>query len=309
MRDSHHPDTDTQRTRTISIHASTWEAAASEHCSLILSTHFNSRLYMRGSNYVNPAMGRDYISIHASTWEAAPAKSFQTHWCVISIHASTWEAASPVSVPIVSPIFQFTPLHERQQFLPLVRQIAFPYFNSRLYMRGSKTDSRNGHRWEFQFTPLHERQPFCPHRRDILSYFNSRLYMRGSGDNVYGWVNREISIHASTWEAATIKSKMYWQSSYFNSRLYMRGSGGYLMRVFVLTFISIHASTWEAAAKIHNFFNKIDTIFYQTLFFYSNFSEGSLFFNSSSIFLINCIFLPAPMSHKKMYESHQRTHF
>ena len=246
---------------------------------------------MRGSNYVNPAMGRDYISIHASTWEAAPAKSFQTHWCVISIHASTWEAAkrvcwwfwflrfqftplherqpgdsdskessfqisihastweaaSPVSVPIVSPIFQFTPLHERQQFLPLVRQIAFPYFNSRLYMRGSKTDSRNGHRWEFQFTPLHERQPFCPHRRDILSYFNSRLYMRGSGDNVYGWVNREISIHASTWEAATIKSKMYWQSSYFNSRLYMRGSGGYLMRVFVLTFISIHASTWEAA--------------------------------------------------------------
>ena len=286
---------------------------------------------MRGSWERYGVRMAELISIHASTWEAADGACIPSQNKKISIHASTWEAASPVSVPIVSPIFQFTPLHERQQFLPLVRQIAFPYFNSRLYMRGSKTDSRNGHRWEFQFTPLHERQPFCPHRRDILSYFNSRLYMRGSGDNVYGWVNREISIHASTWEAATIKSKMYWQSSYFNSRLYMRGSGGYLMRVFVLTFISIHASTWEAAvkyrphrgalsisihastweaaAKIHNFFNKIDTIFYQTLFFYSNFSEGSLFFNSSSIFLINCIFLPAPMSHKKMYESHQRTHF
>ena len=76
----------------ISIHASTWEAA-DEEWKEIETAYFNSRLYMRGSNYVNPAMGRDYISIHASTWEAAPAKSFQTHWCVISIHASTWEAA------------------------------------------------------------------------------------------------------------------------------------------------------------------------------------------------------------------------
>ena len=106
----------TEGGRIISIHASTWEAALfltdlprslwlfqftplherqppSRYRYSKNTYYFNSRLYMRGSNYVNPAMGRDYISIHASTWEAAPAKSFQTHWCVISIHASTWEAA------------------------------------------------------------------------------------------------------------------------------------------------------------------------------------------------------------------------
>ena len=58
-------------------------------------------------------------------------------------------------------IFQFTPLHERQQFLPLVRQIAFPYFNSRLYMRGSTIHVSCLNTNEFQFTPLHERQR-CP---------------------------------------------------------------------------------------------------------------------------------------------------
>ena len=162
--------------------------------------------------------------------------------------------------------FQFTPLHERQH-------IAW----KRLWIQ----------KHIFQFTPLHERQHYrAAMDRESAPYFNSRLYMRGSCRQAFAVKRCSISIHASTWEAA------FWV---------------HLRAAFVK--ISIHASTWEAAAKIHNFFNKIDTIFYQTLFFYSNFSEGSPFFNSSSIFLINCIFLPAPMSHKKMYESHQRTHF
>ena len=228
----------------------------------------------------------------------------------ISIHASTWEAASRFNPSGRSPLFQFTPLHERQlkmewrnllrnilfQFTPLherQRKICIAlfygsiYFNSRLYMRGSETAD-----------------PGIFYR----DYFNSRLYMRGSWKLGLKKEMVFISIHASTWEAAGKASEKEmeqiisihastWEAAYQT------------LSHHLLQPISIHASTWEAAAKIHNFFNKIDTIFYQTLFFYSNFSEGSLFFNSSSIFLINCIFLPAPMSHKKMYESHQRTHF
>ena len=113
---------------------------------------------MRGSNYVNPAMGRDYISIHASTWEAAFQQRNTWHVASISIHASTWEAAwsRVTSVPSAN-------------------------FNSRLYMRGSVSCQRSDRlsdisihasTWEaaippfsssdcfplFQFTPLHERQ-------------------------------------------------------------------------------------------------------------------------------------------------------
>ena len=77
-------------------------------------------------------------------------------------------------------LFQFTPLHERQQFLPLVRQIAFPYFNSRLYMRGSFLLPLACHTILFQFTPLHERQQLP----------------------LTEMVPKIISIHASTWEAA-----------------------------------------------------------------------------------------------------------
>ena len=143
---------------------------------------------------------------------------------------------------------------------------------------------------------------------DSRIYFNSRLYMRGNRQEPQRERRKHISIHASTWEATQLHLSdldlalisihaSTWEATKQQEEKEERKN------------ISIHASTWEATAKTYNLFDKIDIIFYQTLFFYSNFSESSLFFNSSSIFLINCIFLPAPMSHKKMYESHQRTHF
>ena len=183
---------------------------------------------------------------------------------------------------------------------------------------------------QFQFTPLHERQLVNPREKVGTWYFNSRLYMRGNKYQCGKCGAIYISIHASTWEATESIRHKHTTSFYFNSRLYMRGNNNrpgkcrwfqnFNSRLYMRGNangdrdagrhqISIHASTWEATAKTYNLFDKIDIIFYQTLFFYSNFSESSLFFNSSSIFLINCIFLPAPMSHKKMYESHQRTHF
>ena len=78
---------------------------------------------------------------------------------IISIHASTWEAAT-IQIQILKEhvLFQFTPLHERQQHSP--QQIdALSHFNSRLYMRGSRC---------------------CLDLFSVFSDFNSRLYMRGS---------------------------------------------------------------------------------------------------------------------------------
>lgn len=118
---------------------------------------------------------------------------------------------------------------------------------------------------------------------------------------------------------------------YFNSRLYTRGdanSSSALYVLFLFQFTPLHERQLRDPqglfwcerfqfTPLHERQQQKCTIFStksmqfstKPCFFYSNFSKGSLFFNSSSIFLINCIFLPAPMSHKKMYESHQRTHF
>ena len=119
---------------------------------------------------------------------------------------------------------------------------------------------------------------------------------------------------------------------HFNSRLYMRGSREADVKMAarsLFQFTPLHERqrclammvrrypTLFQFTPLHERQQQKCTIFSaksmqfstKPCFFYSNFSKGSLFFNSSSIFLINCIFLPAPMSHKKMYESHQRTHF
>ena len=78
-------------------------------------------------------------------------------------------------------IFQFTPLHERQQFLPLVRQIAFPYFNSRLYMRGSILRIWLSYKKRYFNSRLYMRGSTQKMVRSLtLENFNSRLYMRGS---------------------------------------------------------------------------------------------------------------------------------
>ena len=123
----------------ISIHASTWEAA------------FHQNKWFVGKS----------ISIHASTWEAADDINMHQSKGEISIHASTWEAAirihrcREVSCYFNSRLymrgsndkkgygkaylFQFTPLHERQQQSRQSRR-AKRNFNSRLYMRGSRPE-------------------------------------------------------------------------------------------------------------------------------------------------------------------------
>ena len=138
----------------------------------------------------------------------------------------------------------------------------------------------------FQFTPLHERQHSINFQKLFEGTFQFTPLHERQRFHLLGVFDLPNFNSRLCMRGNVISPLFILPISYFNSRLCMRGN-----------------------SKIHNLFDKIDIIFYQTLFFYSNFSESSLFFNSSSIFLINCIFLPAPMSHKKMYESHQRTHF
>ena len=97
--------------------------------------------------------------------------------------------------------FQFTPLHERQ-LREFVDDSDFYDFNSRLYMRGSQgIRTRKRVHFKFQFTPLHERQPGGSAATAGRKDFNSRLYMRGSTECP------QTGITACN----------------FNSRLYMRG--------------------------------------------------------------------------------------
>ena len=189
------------------------------------------------------------ISIHASTWEAARQASRHVDALTISIHASTWEAASSAFFSSFWSAFQFTPLHERQpeplpqrrrtwqfQFTPLHerqhhgrrRTGRYPYFNSRLYMRGSKKAGCTTYQANaFQFTPLHERQPITfevSSNKTLFQFTPLHERQQRLFDNC--GFHASISIHASTWEAADMSSG--WSAA---------------------EIISIHASTWEAAVE------------------------------------------------------------
>ena len=142
------------------------------------------------------------------------------------------------------------------------------HFNSRLYMRGSISDQEGGRRSaRFQFTPLHERQQFEPHDKAIWNISIHASTWEAAQWQKRLWKSILISIHASTWEAASILQLLRLPTLFqftplherqlrrifllhifpnFNSRLYMRGS--LTINPFDATqVISIHASTWEAA--------------------------------------------------------------
>ena len=253
------------------------------------STYFNSRLYMRGSREADVKMAA------RSLFQFTPLHERQRCLAMMVRRYPT--------------LFQFTPLHERQRKANSRKNDYVPISIHASTWEAAGTAAGQSAAGVFQFTPLHERQPMIAAGICTQAYFNSRLYMRGSSEN----------------------RKESWRIFNFNSRLYMRGSLSNRLPAScsdLFQFTPLHErqhSYSVDAPKLHLFqFTPLHerqqqkcTIFStksmqfstKPCFFYSNFSKGSLFFNSSSIFLINCIFLPAPMSHKKMYESHQRTHF
>ena len=98
-----------------------------------------------------------------------------------------------------SAVFQFTPLHERQQVMAASMELAREFQFTPLHERQHLPFSSSNNFLAFQFTPLHERQLFADAPFLPVRYFNSRLYMRGSTDTGVGCShNASISIHAST---------------------------------------------------------------------------------------------------------------
>ena len=156
--------------------------STSRSFSFVFATYFNSRLYMRGSALLPKVINKRSISIHASTWEAAfDARVFGVSDS-ISIHASTWEAAILEDLYTSRKSYFNSRLYMRGSTCIWLMFWMLVYFNSRLYMRGS---------W------MHNLLIAC------ARYFNSRLYMRGSMKKfIHEW-RILISIHASTWEAAS----------------------------------------------------------------------------------------------------------
>ena len=172
----------------------------------------------------------------------------------ISILASAWEATLFLFRCGTVDLFQFSPLHERQQ-LDEARIRGTTNFNSRLYMISSDGAANQwillasisilASTWEavaigeylglpkelFQFSPLHERQGELPQdslRRCPISILASAWEATASD---FATLQRQIiSIHASAWEATTGD---YGASS--------------------ATGISIHASAWEATSMSRSF--------------------------------------------------------
>ena len=211
----------------ISIHASAWEATVTATVTDSRGWKFQfTPLHERRHRFqYTPSLQKvfQFTPLH----ERRPLPWSVKQPCMLFQFTPLHERQLPLIVVVTfSGVFQFTPLHERQlvcwkdkniscnfnsrlytrgdidfnSHLPCKR-----YFNSHLYIRGSGSRfALNKSYTEFQFTPLHERQqprPGCL------------------------WGNCPISIHASTWEAATTPPQDDPNA-----------------------LISIHASTWEAAS-------------------------------------------------------------
>ena len=207
--------------------------------------NFNSRLCMRGNLFCGTVYTISYISILASAWEATSYLLQGPRLRTISILASAWEATLDSHVEqcrehisILASAWEAT--------VRTMRSFAFHSIS----ILASAWEA-TGCNWNlslqllFQFSPLHERQRIRRCSELSLScYFNSRLCMRGNKLYAAATSIFKISILASAWEAT---EKIVWKG--------------------ISDHISILASAWEATAKIHNLFDKIYIIFYQTLFF------------------------------------------
>ena len=188
--------------------------------------NFNSCLYMRGNMVPGCQKNTRQISIHTSTWEATKQLGRIIWNWAISFHASTWEATGQ-SVEEISEAYisiHASTWEATKNTWTIQNQ---NYFNSRLYMRGNI--------FPYFFSPL-------------FKYFNSRLYMRGNAKHLGSSRNRNISIHASTWEATFRATKSIYDCIFQFTPLHERQPVTAIEATDEVP-ISIHASTWEATDK------------------------------------------------------------
>ena len=164
------------------------------------------------------------VSIHASAWEATEAIAKELAETDVSIHASAWEATDPYGrggqftwVSIHASAWEATPFHSKPPNNDKC-------FNPRLRVGGDT--SRIVY---FSFFPS----------------FNPRLRVGGDPPLVWALLTRQVSIHASAWEATLSRSNTSTFVTGFNPRL--RVGGDTSGRVpFAAFLVSIHASAWEA---------------------------------------------------------------
>ena len=157
-----------------------------------MPSYFNSRLYMRGSLLANKLIQR--------------SSNFNSRLYMRGSLSQGTLSQSP-------PIFQFTPLHERQPLRRASRHIDALFQFTPLHERQQYDQLLERLEIKFQFTPLHERQPGGSAATAGRKDFNSRLYMRGSTECP------QTGITACN----------------FNSRLYMRGSPAIQPRISILS--------------------------------------------------------------------------
>ena len=148
--------------------------------------------------------GQD-ISIHASTWEAASYTN-QKRWFQ-DFNSRLYMRGSYLQFWSISAFYYFNSrLYMRGSFLALLQYLQIVNFNSRLYMRGSREKSKTTtYRFLFQFTPLHERQQNDWVDKEYNSLFQfTPLHERQRKRLDLQHIISNISIHASTWEAACL---------------------------------------------------------------------------------------------------------
>ncbi len=131
-----------RRWRTVSIHASAWEATQTQQRlpepEMFLSTPPHGRRLSSGATkgvdcgfYPRLRMGGDLrfhvqeravreVSIHASAWEATPMPDAYSLVERVSIHASAWEATVATSWLCTAGGFLSTPPHGRRREVPLI---------------------------------------------------------------------------------------------------------------------------------------------------------------------------------------------
>ena len=165
----------------ISIHASTWEAAGSHTLWHFHHNYFNSRLYMRGST----VLGADQD--WALAFQFTPLHERQL---VLKITMEN------------STLFQFTPLHERQQ-AKAFRWTIRKYFNSRLYMRGNRCVRFQCISGFYFNSRLYMRgsDGKMHFSLDVAISIHASTW-EAANPTMISCSGHKISIHASTWEAA-----------------------------------------------------------------------------------------------------------
>ena len=202
------------------------------------------------TNTANQNYSKLLISIHAPPRGATPSQSpIPADARHFNSRPSARGDSTASGVPVISGVFQFTPLREGRQ-PDTIRQKEASHISIHAPPRGATATANALKRTNvFQFTPLREGRPAPRRSRTRPSNFNSRPSARGDrrrkcrAGTVYSHFNSRPSARGD------IRQVLHHaRAVYFNSRPSARGDPADLQRRFALC-ISIHAPPRGATAR------------------------------------------------------------